>query len=112
MAHFTYLALLVACLLGTAPLEIVLRVRVYVRWRRLGLALAPTVLLFGVWDVYAIKAGHWSYDPARITGLRLPGALPVEELLFFVVVPTCAILTLEAVRARRPGWTIGDEAAG
>jgi lycopene cyclase domain-containing protein len=111
MAHLTYLALLAACLLGTAPLEIVLRVRVYARWRRLLSALVPTVLLFGGWDVYAIRQGQWSYDPARITGWRLPGALPVEELLFFLVVPTCAILTLEAVRVRRPGWTIGDEAA-
>jgi len=24
-------------------------------------------------------------------------------------VPTCAVLTLEAVRARRPHWLIGDE---
>jgi hypothetical protein len=25
------------------------------------------------------------------------------------VVPTCAVLTLEAVRVRRPDWLIGDE---
>ena len=111
MAHLTYLALLAACLLGTAPLEIVLRVRVFARWRRLISALAPTVVLFGAWDIYGINRGHWSYDPALITGWRLPGRLPVEELLFFLVAPTCAILTLEAVRVRRPGWTIGDEAA-
>ncbi|MDT4949985.1 MAG: hypothetical protein QOJ37_2580, partial [Pseudonocardiales bacterium] len=35
--------------------------------------------------------------------------LPLEELLFFLVIPTCAVLTLEAVRARRPHWLIGDE---
>ena len=28
----------------------------------------------------------------------LPGGLPVEELLFFVVVPVCAVLGFEAVR--------------
>jgi hypothetical protein len=39
----------------------------------------------------------------------LPGRFPLEELLFFVVIPTCSILTLEAVRRRRPQWTIGDE---
>jgi hypothetical protein len=26
-----------------------------------------------------------------------------------VVIPTCAVLTLEAVRARKPHWLIGDE---
>jgi hypothetical protein len=30
-------------------------------------------------------------------------------VLFFVVIPVCAILTLEAVARRRPGWPIGDE---
>jgi hypothetical protein len=34
--------------------------------------------------------------------------LPLEEGLFFLVVPVCAILTLEAVRAVR-GWQVGDE---
>jgi hypothetical protein len=41
------------------------------------------------------------------------GLLPIEELLFFVVVPIAAVMTLEAVRVvRRPeGWLVGDEAA-
>ena len=36
------------------------------------------------------------------------GDLPLEELLFFLVVPVCAVLTLEAVRAVK-GWPVGDE---
>jgi lycopene cyclase domain-containing protein len=109
MAHLTYLALLAGCLLGTAPLEIVLHTRVYARWRRLALALAPTVVVFAAWDVYAIHDHQWRYERRFTTGVVAPGHLPVEELLFFVVVPTCAVLTLEAVRRRRPQWTIGDE---
>jgi hypothetical protein len=35
--------------------------------------------------------------------------LPLDELLFFLVIPICAVLTLEAVRAVK-GWTVGDEA--
>ena len=41
----------------------------------------------------------------------LPGGLPLEECLFFLAVPVAAILTFEAVRARRPGWRFGDEPA-
>ena len=103
-----YLALLAACLIGTAPLEILLHTRVYARWRRLLFALAPVVLVFGAWDVCAIAAGHWAYNERYLTGVRL-GNLPMEELAFFLVIPTCAILTLEAVRARKPHWLIGDE---
>lgn len=109
MAHLTYLALLAGCLLGTAPLEMLLHTRVYARWRRLLLALVPTVVVFVVWDLYAIHHHQWSYERRWMTGVQLPGRLPLEELLFFVVIPTCSILTLEAVRRRRPQWTIGDE---
>ena len=109
MRHLSYLAVLAFCLLGTLPLELVLHVRVYARWRRLLLTLAPVVVVFTVWDVLAIRAGHWSYDPRQMTGVEL-GNLPLEELLFFLVVPVCAVLSLEAVRAVR-GWPLGDEPA-
>ncbi len=107
--RFLYLALLAGCLAGTAPLEIVLGTRVYARWRRLLLALAPTAAVFTAWDLYAIHRHQWRYDRRYISGVLLPGHLPLEELLFFLVVPTCAVLTLEAVRRRRPQWTVGDE---
>jgi hypothetical protein len=38
----------------------------------------------------------------------LPGGVPLVELLFFVVVPGAAIMTLEAVRVVRR-WRVGDE---
>lgn len=107
--RLTYLAILAACVIGTLPLEFVLHTRVYARWRRLLGALVPVVLLFGAWDVLAIRAGWWRYDPDRIVGVTLPGRLPLEELLFFAVIPTCAVLTLEAVRAAKPHWPVGDE---
>jgi lycopene cyclase domain-containing protein len=108
--HYTYLLILGACVIGTLPLEFVLHTRVYARWRRLSVALVPVVVIFSAWDMLAIRAGWWHYDPGRIVDATLPGRLPLEELLFFVVVPTCAVLTLEAVRARKPHWLIGDEA--
>ena len=100
MAHLTYLAVLAGCLLGAVWLEPVLRVGVLRQWRRLLLTLLPVVLVFGGWDVAAIAAHHWSYDRAQTTGVLLPGRLPLEELVFFVVIPVCAILGFEAVRKR------------
>ncbi len=107
MTQLSYLLVLAFCLIGTAPLEVVLKTRVYARWGRLLRTLLPVVVVFVVWDVLAIRAGHWDYDPAQVTGISL-GGLPLEELLFFLVIPVCAILTLEAVRAVK-GWTVGDE---
>ena len=106
MGHLTYLALLAGCLVVTAPLELVLHVRVYARWRLLLLALVPESVVFVGWTLYAIAHGHWHYDAAQTLELRLPGGLPLEEVLFFLVVPLCAVLTLEAVR-RVTGWNPG-----
>ncbi len=107
MKQAAYLLVLAGCLVGTAPLEVLLGTRVYARWRRLLLTLLPVAALFVVWDLLAIRAGHWAYDREQVTGISL-GGLPLEELLFFLVIPVCALLTLEAVRAVR-GWTVGDE---
>lgn len=98
MRHLTYLAVLAGCLGAALWLEPVLRVGVLRQWRRLLLTLLPVVAIFVAWDLAAISAGHWSFDPAQITGVVLPGGLPIDELLFFVVVPVCAVLGFEAVR--------------
>lgn len=111
MENLAYLGVLAFIVAGSCWLELVLRTRVLRRARRLVLALAPVIVVFVVWDAYAIAAGHWWFDAERTTGLLLPGDIPVEELLFFVVVPLAGVLTLEAVRSAR-GWTVGDEPGG
>jgi lycopene cyclase domain-containing protein len=96
--HLTYLAVLAGCLAGALWLEPALRVGVLKQWRRLVLTLVPVAAVFVVWDLLAIAAGHWTFDPAQTTGVVFPGGLPLDELLFFLVVPICAILGFEAVR--------------
>jgi lycopene cyclase domain-containing protein len=110
VGHLVYLAVLAGCLGAAGWLEPVLRVRVLRRWRRLLLAVLPVATVFVGWDLAAVAAGHWSYDPRQILGVRLPGRLPVEEVLFFLVVPVCAVLGFEAVRAvlGPRGWRAGD----
>jgi lycopene cyclase domain-containing protein len=110
MGQLTYLALLAGCLVVTAPLELLLRVRVYARWRRLLVAVAPEFAVFVVWVLYAIAQGHWAYSDRLTLGVRLPGGIPVEEVLFFLVVPLCSVLALEAVR-KVTGWDAGYPAA-
>jgi lycopene cyclase domain-containing protein len=105
-----YLGVLVFILLATGWLEIVLRTRVYRRWKRLLLALILPVVIFVIWDIYAISEGHWGFNPDSTTGVILPGSLPLEEFLFFIVIPIASILSLEAVRSVKR-WPVGDEIA-
>ena len=98
--RFQYLLVLGLCLLGTLPLELVLGVRVWRRPARLARAVLPVVAVFCVYDVLAIDAGWWDYNPRYVTGWEVGFGLPVEELAFFLVIPVCGILTIEAVRVR------------
>jgi lycopene cyclase domain-containing protein len=98
MDRFQYLIVLAACVAVTAPLEL-LGAGVYRRpWRTLR-AVLPVAIAFLIWDAVAIAAQVWTYNPRFITGVHLPGRIPIEELLFFVVIPLCGLLTYSAVTA-------------
>ena len=101
--RLTYLLVLAGCLLATLPLEIVLNARVYRRWQRAFLAILPVSTAFLAWDLLATYAGWWWFDDDYVTGLFI-GPLPIEEILFFLVVPVCGLLTYEGVRFFRPQW--------
>jgi lycopene cyclase domain-containing protein len=108
-----YLLLMAACLLVTLPLEFWLRARVYRRPVRLLLALVPAVVVFYAWDAIAIARGHWTYSPDQTTGWLLPFGVPVEELVFFLVVPICGLLTYEAVGTiLRRRYPVPEERSG
>ena len=96
--RFQYLILMALCLLITLPLELVLGARVWRRPRRLLAAMGIPLVIFLTWDVVAIGRDHWDYNPEYVTGWELPFNLPLEELAFFLVIPICSLLTLEAVR--------------
>lgn len=108
MRHYSYLAVLAGCLLGAGWLEVFLRTHVLARWRRLVLTLVPVLISYSLWDWYAIGAQQWSFDAEQTTGIWLASLLPLDEVLFFVIVPICSILAFEAVRSVR-GWPAGDE---
>ena len=69
-------------------------------------AILPISLIFIVWDAYAIASGHWWFDKEQILGIFGPFGIPLEEYLFFTVVPLAAILTIEAVRTVKKHWQV------
>ncbi|MBN2119517.1 MAG: lycopene cyclase domain-containing protein [Candidatus Omnitrophica bacterium] len=66
-------------------------------WRALVLSLFLVVVIFGLWDVFATYRGHWHFDKDAVYPLRLIN-LPLEEVLFFVVIPFCCIFTWEVIK--------------
>ncbi|SMX96536.1 lycopene cyclase domain-containing protein [Brevibacterium sp. 239c] len=96
MSAYEYLLLMGACLLITLPLELLFSARVYRRWKLLLGSLIPVILVFSLWDIIAIARDHWTYNKQFVTGIHL-GNLPLEEIVFFIVIPICALLSYEAV---------------
>lgn len=95
-SHWQYLLVLAACLAITAPLE-VFGHGVYRRPRRILRAVLPPATVFLIWDEVAAAKHAWTYDPTYTTAMTVPFGMPIEEVLFFVVIPLCALLTLNAV---------------
>lgn len=96
MAQYEYLILMAACVAITLPLEFLLRARVYRRLPLMLPSVGVVVVVFGLWDLLGIVRDHWTYNPEFITGIHL-GPMPLEELVFFVVISLCALLSYEGV---------------
>jgi lycopene cyclase domain-containing protein len=103
MDHYQYLILMGGCLVVTVPLEL-LGARVYRQPARLARAVLPVAVVFLVWDALAIAGHVWAYNPRYLTRVRLPYRVPLEELIFFLVIPTCGILTYAGVQAMTGRW--------
>ncbi len=111
--RWSYVAVLALVILGSIWIEVFLRSRVMRRPKRLLFTILLVLIPFLIWDAYAISQGHWYFDESGILGVYLPGEIPLDELLFFIVIPFASILTLEAVRGfkgtKSRRWLVGDE---
>ena len=106
---FGYMAMLTFTIFGSFWLEIVLKIGVLKRIKRVLLSILPVAIFFLAWDAYAIDRGHWYFDQDQILGIFGPFNIPLEEFLFFTVIPMAAIMTIEGVRTVKKYWKIGDE---
>ena len=112
MDRFQYLLVLGACALVTLPLEFAFDARVWRRPRRLARAVLPAFVVFVMWDIWATTNGTWDFSEQYTIGVELPGGLAIEELLFFLLIPVCTLLTLESVRnilSGRVRWLRRDD---
>jgi lycopene cyclase domain-containing protein len=101
---FGYMAMIAFTVVGSIWLEIIFKVGVLRRWKRALKSILPVSALFIAWDAYAIAQGHWFFDRDQTLGIFGPFGIPLEEYLFFVVVPLAALLTIEAVTTVKPHW--------
>jgi lycopene cyclase domain-containing protein len=95
--RYQYFLVLAACVAATLPLELLAGARVWRRPARLLRTVVPVMFVFCAWDAAAVWRGQWTFGRRWVTGWDLPGGLPVEDVVFFAVIPICALLTWEVV---------------
>jgi lycopene cyclase domain-containing protein len=71
--------------------------KLYRNIRSLFISIFLIVIIFGGWDIFATYRGHWYFNPEGVGKIRIVN-LPLEEVLFFVVIPFCCIFTWEALK--------------
>jgi lycopene cyclase domain-containing protein len=103
MAQFHYL--MVLAFIGTCAVFVNLGFKLRIR-SKLKLFLmtdAVILLIYLAWDFWAVTKGSWYFDREQTVGLYLFARLPIEEVLFFIVVPLMVVLTyLALIKLSRP----------
>ena len=99
--HLTYLVLMLSSLAGPLLLSFDKKVAYYQKWKFLFPALLLPALLYIIWDIYFTSIGVWSFSTTYTTGVRIAN-LPIEEVLFFFIVPYCCVFIYECIRSYFP----------
>jgi lycopene cyclase domain-containing protein len=77
------------------------RVRFYTHWKALFIAITIPAIFFILWDIYFTKLGIWSFNNEYILGFRML-ELPIEEWLFFIIIPYCSLFVYEVLKSYLP----------
>jgi lycopene cyclase domain-containing protein len=93
--------ILAASLAGPLLLSFDKKVHFYRKWKFLFPAMLLPALFYITWDMWFTKMGVWAFNPMYITGIKVYN-LPIEEVLFFFVVPYCCVFIYECIRCYFP----------
>jgi len=99
--QYTYFLILAASLAGPLALSFDKKVGFYKHWKYVFPAMVVPAILYIIWDVYFTRLAVWSFNEDYITGIKLKG-LPLEEILFFFVVPYCCVFIYACIRSYFP----------
>ncbi len=101
MEHYYYLLIDFFTLLFPFLYSFDKRVKFYRSWPKLFPALLIGGSLFLVWDYFFTINGVWSFNERYISGIKL-WELPIEEILFFIVVPYSCLFIYACVKYYQP----------
>ncbi len=95
--NYTYLLLLIASIAVPLALSFDKNVQYYKNLKYILPAILLTAAIFWVWDIKFTAAQIWSFNPEYTIGKNFMG-MPIEEWLFFIVVPYSCVFIYEVLK--------------
>ena len=95
----TYLWLLLLTLVGPLSRSFEERIAYYKNFWALGLSTLICATFFIAKDIYFVDLGIWGFNPEHVLGLQILN-VPVEEFLFFIIIPYSCVFIYETLRVR------------
>ncbi len=103
-----YLIILIISLAGPLALSFEKNLRLYRRWKYLLPAIFITMIIFVVWDIIFTHMGCWFFNPMYNSGIYI-NKLPLEEYLFFIVIPYACAFSFYAVQFHFPKFKLNEQ---
>lgn len=97
MEKYLYLILDIATLLLPLLWSFESKINYYKKWFALFPAILITSLVFVIWDEWFAVMGVWGFNPRYLIDVYL-GSLPLEECLFFLIVPFSTLFIYEVLQ--------------
>lgn len=92
-------------ILGTIIFPLLLsfdkKIHFYTHWKTVFPAIFAVGIFFLLWDNYFTEHRIWGFNPRYVQGIYL-FRLPLEEVLFFLVVPYACLFVYEVVKGYLP----------
>jgi lycopene cyclase domain-containing protein len=95
--HYTYFLILALSLAGPLALSFDKKVAFYKKWKYVFAAMILPAIFYIVWDGYFAGEHIWFFNENYIATKTNNYNLPIEEILFFFVVPYCCTFVYECV---------------
>lgn len=78
------------------------KVAFYKSWKHYALSMLPVSAFYILWDIIFTETGMWKFNPEYLIGHTIIN-LPLEEYLFFLVVPYSCLFIYACLKAYFPG---------
>lgn len=77
------------------------RLQFYKQWKYVLPAISLVALVYILFDINFTRRGIWGFNPDYLSGVYL-FSLPLEEILFFIIIPYASIFLHESIREYFP----------